>query len=145
MAKKNEVNKAKAVRDYVNAHPSATNKEILAALAKKGIVLTANRVSGIKAKSKARWRSVRKVVNEVAVSRGVGLAEIKVALSLLALTGGVEKANRALAAAAAEKVIGGGGVRSPEVKVASSLLKLTDGIEGAKLALAAAEEIRARL
>ena len=60
MAKKNEVNKAKAVRDYLNAHPSATNKEISAALAKKGIVLTANRVSGIKAKSKAAKAVVRR-------------------------------------------------------------------------------------
>jgi len=141
MAKKKKVNKSKAVKDYAKAHPGATNKEISELLGKRGIVLTANRVSVIKAKSNAQWNAVRTVVNEVAVSRRVGLPETKVALSLLALTGGVEGANHALTAA--KEVIASRGVGSPEAKLALFLLELTGGIERAHVALAAAQEIRA--
>ena len=94
-----------------------------------------------KAKSKAQWNAVKTAVKKVAVSRGVGITEIKVALSLLALTGGVEGADHALMAV--KKVIAGRGVGSPEVKVALFLLELTGGVEGANVALAAAQEIRA--
>jgi hypothetical protein len=139
MAKK--LNKSKAVRDYARAHPNATSGEISAALAKRGIVVAANLASVIKSKSKAQWRAVNTVMNEVAASRGVGLPETRFALSFLALTGGVEKANRALTAA--KKVVTSRGVFDPEVRFALSFLALTGGVEGAKVALAAAQEIRA--
>jgi hypothetical protein len=136
-----KVNKSKAVRDYLKAHLNATSGEISATLARRGIVVAANVASVIKSKSKARWRAVNTVMNEVAGSRGVGLLETRFALSFLALTGGVEKANRALTAA--KKVVASRGVCGPEVRFALSFLALAGGVEGAKVALAAAQEIRA--
>ncbi len=141
MAKKKEVNKSKAVRDYAEAHPAATNKEISAALRKRGIPLAPSRISYIRSKTSPHW-AMMAAVKKVAASRGVGLPEIKVAMSLVSLMGGVEQANRVLTAA--KKVIASGGVGSPEVRLASGLIEMTGGIEGAKIALAAAQEIRAR-
>ena len=47
---KPQVNKAQAVRDYLNAHPGAGPVEIVAALAKQGIKMTRSHVSNIKTK-----------------------------------------------------------------------------------------------
>jgi hypothetical protein len=136
-----EVNRAKAARDYARAHPDATNREISAALRKRAILLAASRVWFIRAKSDARPRTVKTAVMKVAVGRGVGLPETKVAMSFLALTGGVEGADHALTAA--KKVIASRDGGSPEVKLTLFLLELTGGIEGANVALTAAQEIRA--
>ena len=59
MAKKSEVNKSQAVREYLKANPKATNTEVSEALTKKGIKLTPNHVANIKTKAKAK-RVVRK-------------------------------------------------------------------------------------
>jgi hypothetical protein len=138
--KKKEVNKSQAVRDYAKAHPAATNKEISAALRKRGIPLAASRISYLRTNTSSHW-AMMVVVKKVAASRGVGLPEIRVAMSLVSLMGGVEQANRALMAA--KKVIASGGVGSPEVRLASGLIEMTGGVEGAKVALAAAQKIRA--
>ena len=50
MAKKQKVNKSKAVREYLKAHRQATNSEIAAALTKQGIKITPNHVANIKTK-----------------------------------------------------------------------------------------------
>jgi hypothetical protein len=135
------VNKTKAVMDYLHAYPDATNREILVALRKNGIVLTPNFVSVIKAKGNARRNVVKMLMEKVAASRGVRPPEVKVALFLLRLTGGVEGANHALTAvkkAGASRGVGGSGV-----KVALALLKLTGGVAGAKRALEVAQEVKA--
>ena len=65
------------------------------ALAKKGITITANYVGNIKATHNKRRRAVRKVVAE----GGVGIPEVKAALTFLKVTGSVAAAKQALAVA----------------------------------------------
>jgi hypothetical protein len=50
MAKKRSVNKSQAVRDYLSAQPNAMPKEVMAALAKKGIEVSRILVSTVKSK-----------------------------------------------------------------------------------------------
>jgi hypothetical protein len=96
MAKRQGVNKSKAVRDYHKAHPIATNKEISEGLAKAGIDVSPNHVATIKAKTKTRRKAARAVVSR----RGLGIPEVKAALALLKECGGsMASVNAALAAA----------------------------------------------
>ena len=96
MAKKQGVNKSKAVRDYLKTHRKATNKEVSEALAKAGIEVSPNHVANIKAKSKTRRKAARAVVSR----RGLGIPEVKAALALLKeCDGSIPAANAALAAA----------------------------------------------
>ena len=75
MAKKNGVNKSKAIRDYFKANPKAKSQDVVDALAKQGITTTVNYVSNLKASHNKRQRSVRKVV----AKGGVGIPEVKAA------------------------------------------------------------------
>jgi hypothetical protein len=50
MAKKPEISKTQAVRDYLGAHPGAFPLEIVAALRKHGITITSSHVANIKTK-----------------------------------------------------------------------------------------------
>jgi hypothetical protein len=61
MAKKQKVNKTKAVADYLKTHPKAMSSEIAQALGKKGIKITPGHVSNIKSKIK-KVRAERKAV-----------------------------------------------------------------------------------
>jgi hypothetical protein len=54
MAKKQKVNKTKAVKEYLKAHPGAMSGDIAAALNKQGIELTPGYVANIKTKLKVR-------------------------------------------------------------------------------------------
>ena len=49
-----KVNKSAAIRDYLSAAPEAKPKEIVAALAEKGITVSPNMVSIVKAKTKIK-------------------------------------------------------------------------------------------
>ena len=51
MATKHAVNKTQAVRDYLNAHPAAPTKEIVAALDEQGIKITLSHAAAIKARA----------------------------------------------------------------------------------------------
>ncbi len=96
MAKKQEVSKSQAVRDYLKAHRKATNKGVSEALAKTGIEVSPNHVANIKAKSNTRRKAARAVVSR----RGLGIPEVKAALALLKeCHGNMAGANAALAAA----------------------------------------------
>lgn len=95
MAKKNGVNKSQAVREFLKANRKAKNQEVVDALAKKGITISANYVATIKAKHNIRRRAVRKVV----ATGGVGIPEVKAALAFLKATGSVAAAKQALAVA----------------------------------------------
>lgn len=53
-SRKVEVNKAQAVRDYLKAHRRAKNPEVVAALAKQGIAITADYVCNIKFRDNKR-------------------------------------------------------------------------------------------
>ena len=92
MDKKPEVSKTQAVRDYLKANKKAKNAEVVSALAKQGISITANYVGNIKATHNKRRRAVRKVVAKA----GVGIPEVKAALAFLKLTGSVSVATQAL-------------------------------------------------
>ena len=95
MAKKSEVNKSQAVREYLKANRKAKNQEVVDGLAKKGITITANYVGNIKATHNKRRRAARAVV----AKGGVGIAEVKAALAFLKVTGSVKAATQALAVA----------------------------------------------
>ncbi len=95
MAKRNGVNKSKAIRDYYKLHKKAKPLEVVEALAKQGIETTANYVSNLKTKHNTRRRAVRKVV----AKGGVGIPELKAALAFLKQTGSVKAATQALAVA----------------------------------------------
>ena len=95
MAKKSAVNKSHAVREYLKANRKAKNQEVVDALAKKGITVSANYVANIKATHNKRQRARRKVV----AKGGVGIPEVKAALALLKATGSVAAATKALAVA----------------------------------------------
>ncbi len=92
MAKKNGVNKTQAVREYFRANKKAKNQEVVDALAKKGITISANYVGNIKATHNKRRRAMRKVV----AKGGVGIPEVKAALAFLKLAGSVAAAKQAL-------------------------------------------------
>lgn len=92
MAKANGVNKSQAVRDYLKANPKSKNKEVVDAMAKKGIAVTTNYVANIKATHNKRQKARRKVVAE----GGVGIPEIKAALAFLKVTGSHAAATKAL-------------------------------------------------
>ena len=90
-----EVNKSKAIRDYFKAHPKAKTSEVVEALAKQGITVSANYVSNLKSTHNKRGRAVKKVV----AKGGVGIPEVKAALAFIKLTGSVKAATQALAVA----------------------------------------------
>ena len=95
MAKTNGVNKSQSIRDYYKLHPKAKNSEVVQALAKQGIETTSNYVSNLKTKHNIRRRAVRKVV----AKGGVGIPEVKAALTFIKATGSVAAAKKALAVA----------------------------------------------
>ena len=98
-ANKPEVNKSEAIRDYYKSNPKAKTSEVIEALGKEGIHVSANLVTTVKAKRKRRRRAVKKAVEHVASQGVVGIPEIKAAFAFLKATGSVEIAKQALAAA----------------------------------------------
>jgi hypothetical protein len=95
MAKQEKVNKSHAVKEYLKANRKAKNQEVVDALAKKGIKISANYVATIKTAHNKRRGAMRKVV----AKGGVGIPEVKAALAFLKLTGSVAAAKQALAVA----------------------------------------------
>jgi len=91
----NGVNKTQAVRDYLKANKKATNSEVVAALGKEGISVTANYVSMIKTKHHKR----RQVVKTAVATGTIGIPEIKAALSFIKSIGDVAAAKQPLAVA----------------------------------------------
>ncbi len=73
MAKKRSVNKSQAVRDYLSAQPDAMPKDVMAALARKGIKVSRVLVSTVKNKlnksSTAKKASVAKAAAPAAVEK----------------------------------------------------------------------------
>lgn len=101
MAKK-PINKSQTVRDYLNAHPGTTNKEVAEALTKQGIKISANHVGNIKSKmvvSKGKRKRRKRAATAMSAKGGVSVHEIKAAFMLLKECGGIESAKKALEAA----------------------------------------------
>lgn len=95
MAKKEQVNKTHAVKEYLKANPTARNQVVVDALAKKGIAISTKYVSNIKTTHNRRRQETRSVV----AKGGVGIPEVKAALAFLKAAGSVAKATKALAVA----------------------------------------------
>ena len=71
-----KVNKSAAIREYLAANPEAKPKEIVAALADKGITVSPNMVSIVKAKTKiksARRKRTDSSADNAAADRSGGL------------------------------------------------------------------------
>ena len=81
-----------AARDYLKANKKARNSEVVEALAKQGITITANYVGNIKSTHNKRRRAKRTVV----AKGGVGIREVKHALAFIKLTGSITAAKKAL-------------------------------------------------
>jgi len=88
----NGVSKTQAVHDYLKANRKAKNAEVVAALAKQGITISSNYVGNIKATHNKRRRAKRTVVAKA----GVGILEVKAALTFIKATGGITAAKKAL-------------------------------------------------
>jgi hypothetical protein len=99
MAKKREVNKSQAVRDYLQANPNASNKDVSTALGKEGIRVSPQHVANIKAKAKMKRKARKRAAQQVATTTGVDIGQIKCAFGLLKLCGSTAAAKAALAAA----------------------------------------------
>ena len=63
------------MKEFLKANRKAKNQEVVTALAKKGITITANYVGNIKATHNKRGRAVRKVV----AKGGIGIPDLKAA------------------------------------------------------------------
>jgi hypothetical protein len=100
-AKKESINKSKAVRDYLVNNPKAGPQEVSQALAKQGIKISPKYVSIIKSKMRKgkRRRRRQKAAEVLSVKTGVGVPEIKAAFVLLKQCGSLADARKALEAA----------------------------------------------
>src|SRR4030081_3727523 len=69
MPKGKKTNKSQAIRDLLTAKPEMTVKEVLAALANRGLKVTDNLVYFIKGKMKAKTQRRKRVVRALGESR----------------------------------------------------------------------------
>ena len=67
-----EINKSQAIRDYYKANPKAKAQEVVDALAKKGITVTANLVTTVKSTHNKKHAAKRAAKGQVAVTKSVG-------------------------------------------------------------------------
>ncbi len=163
------VNKSKAIRDYLKAHPSSGNSEVAAELAKEGIEVRPNLVAMVRAKINMRAAAKAGVGKKNgAISKGPTPASINKSQAIrdyvkahrnaanseivaeLAKQG-VEVTPNLVATVKAKKqkrrqvvkeVVEKRGVGIPEIKAALACLKVCGNVAEAKEALAAAEEIK---
>jgi hypothetical protein len=105
MAKKLEVNKTKAVKEYMKAHPKAMSSEIATALKKQGVEITPGYVANIKTKMKNK-RHARKAAKAAAgvaagpvgataeapvkTGEGITLDQIKAVANMVKMVGGFD-------------------------------------------------------
>lgn len=96
-----EVNKTKAIKSYLAAHPKAAPLAVAEALKAQGISVSAAYVSATKFKMKAARRAARKTAPApAAASDAISLAALLEAKKLIVKLGSVEQAKLAIAALA---------------------------------------------
>ncbi len=162
MAEKPEVNRSQAIRDYYKANPTAKAKEVVDALAKKGISVSVGLVNIVKSKhnkahaakkaamSEANTNGVNKtqaVLDYLKAHKNAKNAEVVEALGKQGITIAVGyvrtiKAKKKTRRKAVRAVVATGGVGIPEVKAALAFLKAMGSVAAAKKALAVAEDIK---
>ena len=93
MPKGKKTNKSQAIRDLLTANPEMTAKEVLAALADKGLKVTDNLVYFIKGKMKAKTQRRKRVVRaaQAANSNGDPVTLIREVKALAGRSGGIGK------------------------------------------------------
>lgn len=98
MAKKSAVNKSKAIRDALSAHPDKSPSEIAELLKADGINITAQYVSTIKsnAKIKARRPVMGRRGRPARAAAGAGMGTMEAALALIKAAGGLDQAKNVL-------------------------------------------------
>ncbi len=165
-----EVNRSQAIRDHFKANPKATTQDVVDALAKEGIRVTANLVTTVKSKHNAKRaakKAAKKEATAEAKAKGVNktqavrdylkankkakaqevveaLAEqgITITVGYVRTIKAKSKRRRRAVKKVVENVVAEGGVGVPEIKAAFAFLKATGSVAVAKEALAAAVEIK---
>jgi len=102
MAKRTAVNKSKAIRDALAAHPDKTPMEIADVLASQGLKISPTYISNVKSMSKAARKARRagkrmKRKGRSGVANGaIAVNPIVAALDFVRSAGGLEAAKQAL-------------------------------------------------
>jgi hypothetical protein len=93
MPRGKKTNKSQAIRDVLTAKPEMTAKEVVAALAAKGVNVADNLVYFIKGKMKAKTQRRKRVVRaaRAASTSGDPVALIREVKALAARSGGIGK------------------------------------------------------
>ena len=93
MPRGKKTNKSQAIRDLLTARPEMTVKEVLAALANRGLKVTDNLVYFIKGKMKAKTQRRKRVVRaaQAASSNGDPVTLIREVKALASRSGGIGK------------------------------------------------------
>jgi len=158
-----DVNKSQAIRDYYTANPKAKAKEVVYALAKKGVMVTANLVGTVKAahnkaqaakkaaKSETTTNGVNKTqavrdflkVNKKATNSEVVEAMAKQGITITSTYVSNIKAKHKMRRQVVKKAVATGSIGIPEIKLALAFIKSIGDVAVAKQALAVAQEIRA--
>ncbi len=170
MAEKPEVNRSQAIRDYYKTNPKAKAKEVVDALAKKGITVSVGLVNIVKSKhnkahaaKKAAKKAAATPVAGATVNKSQAIrdylkankkAKAQEVVDALAKQGiettvnyvtnlkSRRKTRRRAVKAVVANVVAEGVVGIPEIKAAFAFLKATGSEALAKQALAAAVEIK---
>ncbi len=155
-----EVNKSQAIRDYYKTNPTAKAKEVIDALAKAGVTVTANLVTTVKSKhnkahaakkaaGKTNGVSKSKIIRDyLMANKKAKTQEVVDALAKQGITTTANYVSNLKAAhnkrrRAARTVVAKAGVGIPEVKAALAFIKAIGGVSAAKKALEVAKEIKA--
>ena len=90
--------KSQAIRDYLTTNKRAKPAQVIAALAEKGVSVSSQMVSHVKARSKMRRR--RRKAEAGGQTVGLSITNLIAAKKLVDTVGGIEKAREAINALA---------------------------------------------
>ncbi len=101
---KRTVNKTQTVLDYLKTHPAAQNREVAAALTKRGIKITANYVATIKSKNGNGKKPAKReapapeppLVPVAKAANTVTIEQVKAVTQTVQVIGGIPRLNELL-------------------------------------------------
>jgi hypothetical protein len=160
-----EINKSQAIRDFYKANPKAKGSEVVDALAKKGITVSANLVNTVKSahnKAQADKRAATSQImgtkpevnktqavlgylkaNKKATNSEVVAALAKQGVSVTSNYVATIKAKHNQRRQVVKEAVATGSIGIPEIKSALAFIKSIGSVAAAKQALQVAQEIRA--
>ncbi len=158
-----EVNKSQAIRDFYKSNPKAKTSEVVDALGKKGVTVSANLVTTVKskhnqaqaakkaAKSESKTNGVNKTqavrdflkANKKATNSEVVEALGKQGISVTSNYVSNIKAKHHKRRQVVKTAVATGSIGIPEIKSALAFIKAIGSVAAAKKALEVAQEIRA--